>query len=472
MTMKQKLKDPEQTAMLPPDSAMKHHKINTINYQNNVNSDYTEKIEQLDRAFNYADNSGHYWGDPELSIFFGSPLYQEASPSQKLALNHLYWVAEYEQIAAGESGTIIYNQVTSGVFAALGGYDTLCQELELETDQERYHIHAFQKIGHKTKTALLGKPKLNRQQLGRTLNSQQKKTNNRQRQPLIPQFWREFFLPQGANASSSQFQYQCLRSLTRLLLYQQRNNYSQYLQQLEAKNEFFPIPTTGYFGIATPQPLLQLFTFNWGSSPFLACQHYSYRFTGNMVLKNYEYQYFKHFKELDKKGEFIPAPTAVSYYHLLDESFHTTTSQIVGRDFYQDFPAPNAYEKFLANVIIYVMQLNFLRGLCIGLPAVFMGDPFYLPFYYKLLRSPVFDFSPQEALHWLEKNLCQEHQGLHSALKYHQQLLKDLRRFFSSLDYLWPSNRELRLMASQGSISRTLETNRQALQKFSQTVAP
>lgn len=471
MAMSQQLQDPGNTATLSLDSLKGHHKTNEINYQNNVESDYTEKIEQLDKSFKYADNSSHYWGDPELSIFFGSPLYQEASLNQKLALNHLYWVAEYEQIAAGESGTIIYNQVTSGVFEALGGYETLCQSLELETDQERYHIHAFQKIGYKTKTALLGKPKIDRQKLEQSFNYKSKNQNNRQLKALIPQSWRDFFLPQGANASSSRFQYESLRSLTRLMLYQQRQNYSHYLRKLEAEGEFFPIPTTGYFGIATPRPLLQLFTFNWGSSPFLACQHYSYRFTGNMVLKNYEYQYFKRFKELDKKGEFIPVPTAVSYYHLLDESFHTTTSQILGRDFYQDFPAPNPYEIFLANIIIYVMQMNFLNGLCTGIPAVFMGDPFYLPFYYKLLRSPVFDFSPPEALHWLEKNLCQEHEGFHTALKYHQRLLKDLRRFFSNLDYLWPANRELRLMASKGSLNHALEANRKAFQEFAQTVA-
>lgn len=220
------------------------------------------------------------------------------------------------------------------------------------------------------------------------------------------------------------------------MLNNQAYYYSLYLQELEKKSEFFPVPRQGYFGIVTPPPLLQFFTFNWGSSPFLACQHYTYRFTGNMVLKNYEYRYSKYFRELEKKGESIPAPTAVSYYHLLDESFHTTTSQLIGRDLYKDLPKPTAYEKFLANAIVHMMQLNFLNGLCSGIPAVFLGDRFFMPFYYKLLCSPLFNMSSSEALYWMEKCFCHEHEGFHVGIKYHQRLLQGLSGFFSNIDYL------------------------------------
>lgn len=116
------------------------------------------------------------------------------------------------------------------------------------------------------------------------------------------------------------------------------------------------------------------------------------------------------------------------------------------------------------------MQLNFLNGLCSGIPAVFLGDPFFMPFYYKLLRSPLFNMSSSEALYWMEKCFCHEHEGFHVGVKYHQRLLQELLRFFSSLDYLWPSNRELRLMASRGSISDALQNNIKAFQKFSASV--
>lgn len=111
-------------------------KLNNTNYRHNLESDYTEKIETLAKSFDYASNSEHLWGDPELSILYGTPLYEQASASQKLALNHLYWGAQYDYIAASEASTINYNQVTAGVFAKVGGYDSLCLTLDHESDQE------------------------------------------------------------------------------------------------------------------------------------------------------------------------------------------------------------------------------------------------------------------------------------------------------------------------------------------------
>lgn len=114
------------------------------NYQNNLASDYTEKIEQLDKAFDYANNSTHYWSEPELSLLYGTPLYEAASPAQKLALNHLYWVSQYNFTALGEAETVHYNQITAGSLSRMGGsYEAIAHQLEHEATQERSHIHAF-----------------------------------------------------------------------------------------------------------------------------------------------------------------------------------------------------------------------------------------------------------------------------------------------------------------------------------------
>ena len=146
------------TKKQPSSKARKRHlKVNEINYSNNLESDYTEKIETLKKSFDYDSNSTCYWSKPELSIFYGTPLYQGASEAQKLALNHLYWVAHYDHTAASEASTVHYNQVTAGVFSQISdSYEALCLNLKHEAEQEKFHIHAFQNIGHKTKTALLG----------------------------------------------------------------------------------------------------------------------------------------------------------------------------------------------------------------------------------------------------------------------------------------------------------------------------
>jgi hypothetical protein len=186
----------------------------------------------------------------------------------------------------------------------------------------------------------------------------------------------------------------------------------------------------------------------------------------NMLLKNYEYQYVQAYRNLERRGDFIPAPVAVSYFHLMDEAFHTTTSQLIAQDLYKDFAKPNRYEQWVANATIYQAQRVALSGLSAGLPGIFRSDEAFILSYYKLLQSPIFGFSSDEALHWLERSLTQEHGGFYTNLKYHHRLLTDLQRLFADIGYLWGSNRELRVMAAGGAIERSLRNNRRALTKF------
>jgi hypothetical protein len=444
------------------DQEKKHFQIIEKTYQNNVDSDYTEKIEALGKEFDYSSNSQHYWGDPELSTLYGTPLYENASPSQKLALNHLYWVGQYQHTAAAESNTMLYNQITSGVFQTVGGYETLCQELDFETTQERHHIHTFQRIGYKTKIALLGKESLGNP-LHKKLNSQ---PDSSAIDRLAAQIKR--LNPKGKVSSWESLQNSTFRLTTKLLLAGKAKHYSQFLQE---KGNEIPTATGGLAGYAASASVFKFLGLNWGSSPFLAAQYYSARMIANMSLKTYEYRYFKQFRDLSKEGQFIPAPIAVSYYHLLDESFHTTMSQVISQDVYKDFPTPTAYEKLLSNLIVYLAQRGILGGLSGALPATFREDATFMPSYYRLLTSPLFGMSSQDALYWMEKCLCHEHEGFHVNLKYHQILLTDLRRFFDRLTYLQPINREMRLMAAGGSIEKAIQRNVKAFEQFSQSVA-
>lgn len=441
----------------------KHVKIAKINYQRNTESDYTEKIEELDKNFDYASNSNYYWSEPQLSLLYGTPLYEEASPSQKLALNHLYWATQYNQTAATEANAVLYNQVTAGVFYKLGGYDTLYKTLDLETEQEHHHIHAFHMIGYKTKTALLGKT---------AFNAAIQRNKNSLVKGIAPSQYSLQLSSLNRHPAWVSFQDSAFRFITnQVMLKSQAKYYSQYLREIDCKGETIPAQTTGLLGQLAPRPILQFFTLNCGSSPFLACLFYVTRFIANMLLKNYEYRYVQYYRELNKKGEFIPTPTAVSYYHLLDESFHTTTSELIAQDLYKDLAKPTAYEKFIANLTVYKAQSVGLDGLSGALPAVFRSDAAFMLPLYRLFISPVFNMSSQEALHWLKKCLCEEHEGFHLNLKYHQRLLKDIRRFFDEIDYLWAANRELRIMSNGGSINQALQKNIKTFEKFSQVVA-
>lgn len=425
---------------------LKTQKITEITYNNNTQSNYTEKIKALEGVFNYEQNKNFLWSKPELSLLYGTPLYQQASESQKIALNHLYWSIQYNQTAATEANAILYNQITGGVLAKVGGYEILCQELDLETAQERKHIHAFHTISFKTKKALMGKINV----AGSTEFSVKKSKNiNWQNEKYA--FWLEK---------------SCRLLNNQVVMRNNSNFYSQYLQELDEKGESIPAQTTGLLGQLAPLPVLKMFSLNCGSSPFLACLFFLTRYIANMQLKIFELNYFQYFKELEKKDEFIPVPTAVSHYHLLDEAFHTTISQLIGQELYKEFPKPNAYETLVANIILRRVQELAFSGLSGGLPTVFRSDSSFIHPLYKILRSPVFDFSPTEALNWLNRCLCEENDGFHSNQKYHQRMFSDLQRSFEHVDYLWPINRELKIMSTGGNITKAITKNQQVFKQF------
>ena len=436
----------------------KHIQLIEKTYQSNTNSDYTEQMEALGKNFDYQSNSDYYWGEPEFSMLYGTPLYQSASSAQKLALNHLYWVGQYNHTANSEANTILYNRVTTGVFANIEGCERLAEELQFETDQEYYHIKTFQRVGYKTKMALQGKEGLKTSAIKQSKSAKNwyGKFFDKQRSPL------------GKKASSKAWQDSVLRSATKLMYLNQKEHYSQYLAEREQE----PIPTTngGIAGYTASPSAFKFLTLNWGSSPFMACNYYTMRMIANMSLKTYEHQYFKRYRDLRKKGEFIPAPTAISYYHMLDESFHTTMSQTIAQEVYKDFAKPTPYEKFLANMVILWGQRGVLGGLSSWLPATFRDDASFMPSLYRLLQSPLFAMSSTEALKWMKKCLCEEHEGFHANLKHHQSLLTDFRRFFGRLDYLWTINREMRVMAEGGSIERAIESNTKAFEEFSRSL--
>lgn len=425
-------------------------------YENNCDSDYTERIDELSKGFDYAHNCEHFWGAPEYSMLYGTPLYEQATSAQRLALNHLYWVGQYNHTANSEANTMLYNQVTTGVFETLGGYQTLCDELNLETDQERHHISAFQKIGYKTKLALFGKEGLRAPaapKIGRSL--------------ALRRLWQPLTAPletRWAGTSSGTLQDKLLRSATKLLYRHQRQHFSLYLQSKE--NGPVPMTTGGIAGYTASPSVFKFLTLNWGSSPFMACHYYSMRMVANLSLKAYEQQYYRRFKELSRTGEFVPVPTAVSHYHLLDEAFHTTMSQVISQELYGEFPKPSAYETWLANMIVLRGQQGILGGLSAWLPATFRNDAHFLPALLRLLRSPLFAMSEPEAFKWMERILCQEHDGYHLNARRHADLVAKFQEFFGKFDYLWPVNREMRVMAQGGSIPAAVARNARALRRL------
>jgi hypothetical protein len=134
----------------------KNLKLIELNYKRNSESDYTARLIECQKTFDYEAERDAAWLDDEFSLLYGTPLYDQASAEQRRALNHLYWVCFYNYSVGGEVSTMVYNQLTTGALYPLGGYETVCKELDLETSQERDHVEAFRRVAGLTEQAMIG----------------------------------------------------------------------------------------------------------------------------------------------------------------------------------------------------------------------------------------------------------------------------------------------------------------------------
>ena len=84
-----------------------------INYTRNKQQDCTQLLDEAAASFRYEDCQNEYWNPEEFSLLYGTPLWEQASPTQRRILNQLYWVAYYSQIVSAEIATIFFNQNTA-----------------------------------------------------------------------------------------------------------------------------------------------------------------------------------------------------------------------------------------------------------------------------------------------------------------------------------------------------------------------
>ncbi|MGI2903140.1 P-aminobenzoate N-oxygenase AurF [Tolypothrix sp. VBCCA 56010] len=128
-----------------------------INHTRNKQQDHTQLLDEAAAAFKYEDCKDVYWNPEEFSLLYGTPVWSQASQSQKVILNQLYWVAYYSQIISAEIATIFFNQTSAAGLYAQEDFRLVCDMLDLESAQERAHIHAFQTISYQVEAALFGK---------------------------------------------------------------------------------------------------------------------------------------------------------------------------------------------------------------------------------------------------------------------------------------------------------------------------
>ena len=140
----------------PPGHNAKTQKRIALNLKRNHAQDNTDELDQLAKDFDYAACAEQYWNPEEFSLLYGTPLWDQASASQRVLLNQLYWVGYYSQIISAEIATIFLNQTAAAGLYGIEDFRSVCDTLDFESHQERAHINAFKTISEQTERAVFG----------------------------------------------------------------------------------------------------------------------------------------------------------------------------------------------------------------------------------------------------------------------------------------------------------------------------
>ena len=128
----------------------------SLNLRRNTEKDHTVQIDACAAAFRYEDCQDSYWNPESFSLLWGTEVWRQASAAQRVILNQLYWVAYYAQIVSAEIATILLNQIAAAGMFSLEDFRLVCDNLDVETKQERAHINAFKKVGEEVEHQLFG----------------------------------------------------------------------------------------------------------------------------------------------------------------------------------------------------------------------------------------------------------------------------------------------------------------------------
>ncbi len=128
-----------------------------LNHTRNRIQDNSPELDRLALNFNYSDCRHQYWNPEQFSFFWGTPLWDQSSQHQRTILNQLYWVAYYSQIISAEIATIFFNQTSAAGLYGIEDFRSVCDTLDLESAQERAHIHAFKTVNEAFEEEVFGK---------------------------------------------------------------------------------------------------------------------------------------------------------------------------------------------------------------------------------------------------------------------------------------------------------------------------
>lgn len=367
-----------------------------LNLRRNLENDHTARIDDAAKRFRYEDCRNEYWNPEMFSLLWGTLVWDQASAAQRVVLNQLYWVAYYAQIVSAEIATIFLNQVSAAGLYTLEDFRLVCDNLDLETKQERAHINAFKTIGEAVEHALFGE--------------------------------RLFTYP--------------MRSLyEHTMVFADTNAAKAFWRRLQ----------------------IQAFTLLSSSNAFLASQYLLIRGLRTLNGKLVQHQLSTLYKQHSDRDR-APLPSAISYWHFMDESFHFNTSRVVGLEVPRALEAPTQFERWVVNRGVAGCQRDHFH-FSVVVNGIFWYDPAIFPVIYKLFRSAVFGMDDREARAMLQACFGHESDGLAASVATHQIAADSYRAFVEPVAWLDDGNREMRAMR-KNCAERYLARNRRELARY------
>jgi hypothetical protein len=367
-----------------------------LNLRRNLEQDHTALIDGAAQRFRYEDCRNEYWNPENFSLLWGTPVWDQASAAQRVVLNQLYWVAYYAQIVSAEIATIFLNQVAAAGLYSLEDFRLVCDNLDVETRQERAHINAFKKVGEEVEHTLFGE---------------------------------------------------------RMFTYPMRSLYDHTMVFAEG----------GAGGRFWRRLQVQAFTLLSSSNAFLGSQYLLVRglrtLNGKLVQHQLSDYYARHADQAN-----APLPSAISYWHFMDESFHFNTSRLVGLEVPRSIDPPSAFERWVVNRGVAGCQRDHFH-FSVVVNGIFWYDAATFPAIYKLFRSHVFGMDHGGAMEMMRACFTRESDGLAGTVKTHSTASDSYRAFIEPVAWLNRANRDMSLMRGN-SVARYLARNRRELARF------
>ncbi len=119
--------------------------------------DQTQNMDAASKSFNYETCKDEYWNPEKFSLLYKTWIWDQATPAQRVKLNQLFWVSYYSQIISAEIATIFFNQTSAAALYGIEDFRIVCDTLDLESTQERAHIHAFKTVAERFEQENFGK---------------------------------------------------------------------------------------------------------------------------------------------------------------------------------------------------------------------------------------------------------------------------------------------------------------------------